>query len=270
MATNFPTSLDTFTNPNSGNTLDSPSHSIQHSDINDAVEAIEAKLGVGSSTAGSATAGYALVNTSGGTTSWTTIGTAGITSGTATNGQVLTANGSGAVSFTTLSSTSGLTLLNTTSFSAVANQPITQFSSTYDAYKIIITLTATSGDPILTMRVRNGSTDLSGADYYFGGVQNNTASATVSDFRSNGGTSFGFNSVSSAQAARFFVEITMLNPFATTATKINYQGFNGNGSGFFTFLSTGIVANSLSYDGFNFIASTGTMTGKVVTYGYNL
>jgi len=99
MATNFPTSLDTFTNPNSGNTLDSPSHSIQHSDINDAVEAIEAKIGVGSSTAGSATAGYALVNTSGGTTAYTTIGIAGITSGTAISTAPLISNGSGGVSF---------------------------------------------------------------------------------------------------------------------------------------------------------------------------
>lgn len=42
---NFPTSLDTLTNPASNNTLDSPSHSGQHSDVNDAIEAIEAKVG---------------------------------------------------------------------------------------------------------------------------------------------------------------------------------------------------------------------------------
>ena len=46
---NFPTSLDTLTNPASNNTLDSPSHSGQHSDLNDAIEAIEAKVGADSS-----------------------------------------------------------------------------------------------------------------------------------------------------------------------------------------------------------------------------
>ena len=71
MATNFPTSLDTFTNPNSGNTLDSPSHSVQHSDINDAVEALEAKLGVGNSPATSATANQVLNISSAGTSVWT-------------------------------------------------------------------------------------------------------------------------------------------------------------------------------------------------------
>ena len=44
MATNFPTSQDSFTNPSSGSSLSSPSHSQQHSDVNDAVEAIEGAL----------------------------------------------------------------------------------------------------------------------------------------------------------------------------------------------------------------------------------
>jgi len=70
VAINFPTSLDNFTNPVSGNTLDSPSHSLQHSDINDAVEALEAKLGIGASPAGSATSGYVLTAGTGGTTTW--------------------------------------------------------------------------------------------------------------------------------------------------------------------------------------------------------
>ena len=44
MATNFPGSQDNFTNPTSGSSLSSPSHSQQHSDVNDAVEAIEGAL----------------------------------------------------------------------------------------------------------------------------------------------------------------------------------------------------------------------------------
>jgi hypothetical protein len=72
VASNFPTSLDNFTNPSSGNTLDSPSHSLQHSDINDAVEALEAKLGIGASPAGSATSGQVLTAGTAGTTTWQT------------------------------------------------------------------------------------------------------------------------------------------------------------------------------------------------------
>jgi hypothetical protein len=41
MATNFPTSVDVFTNPIAGDSLNSPSHSAQHANANDAIEAIE-------------------------------------------------------------------------------------------------------------------------------------------------------------------------------------------------------------------------------------
>ena len=44
MATNFPSSQDSFTNPTSSDTLDSPDHAAQHTNVNDAVEAIELAL----------------------------------------------------------------------------------------------------------------------------------------------------------------------------------------------------------------------------------
>ena len=49
MAISYPSSLDDFTNPASGDKLNSPSHSQQHIDINNAVEALEAKVGADSS-----------------------------------------------------------------------------------------------------------------------------------------------------------------------------------------------------------------------------
>lgn len=49
MTTNFPSGLDDFTNPTSGDTLDSPDHATQHADVNDAVEALQAKVGVNGS-----------------------------------------------------------------------------------------------------------------------------------------------------------------------------------------------------------------------------
>jgi hypothetical protein len=49
MPTNFPTSLDALTNPVAGDSLSSPSHAGQHANANDAIEALEAKVGVNSS-----------------------------------------------------------------------------------------------------------------------------------------------------------------------------------------------------------------------------
>ena len=39
MATNYPTSLDAFVNPLSTDSQNSPSHSLQHANANDAIEA---------------------------------------------------------------------------------------------------------------------------------------------------------------------------------------------------------------------------------------
>ena len=49
MASNFPTSLDALTNPAATDPVTSPSHSAQHTNINDIAEAIEAKVGIDSS-----------------------------------------------------------------------------------------------------------------------------------------------------------------------------------------------------------------------------
>ena len=49
MATNFPENLDNFTNPNSDNPLSNPSHSEQHANANDAIEALQTKVGIDNS-----------------------------------------------------------------------------------------------------------------------------------------------------------------------------------------------------------------------------
>lgn len=51
MATGFPTSLDNLTNPTSTDTLDSVTvpHASQHANANDAIEALQAKVGVDNS-----------------------------------------------------------------------------------------------------------------------------------------------------------------------------------------------------------------------------
>ena len=46
MATGFPASLDALTNPISTDTLATPDHAGQHVDANDALEALQAKVGV--------------------------------------------------------------------------------------------------------------------------------------------------------------------------------------------------------------------------------
>jgi hypothetical protein len=46
MATNWPNSVQTFTNPTAGSALNSPSHADQHTTVNDTVEALQTYSGV--------------------------------------------------------------------------------------------------------------------------------------------------------------------------------------------------------------------------------
>jgi hypothetical protein len=54
MATSFPSGLDSFVNPSASDALDSGvvPHAAQHANANDAIEAIETKLGIGAGTIG--------------------------------------------------------------------------------------------------------------------------------------------------------------------------------------------------------------------------
>jgi hypothetical protein len=49
MATSYPSAIDTLVNPSSSNPLSSPSHSEQHTNANDAIEALETKIGINNS-----------------------------------------------------------------------------------------------------------------------------------------------------------------------------------------------------------------------------
>jgi len=164
----------------------------------------------------------------------------------------------------------GLVLLNTTSFSAVSSQAVNPFSATYDAYKIILTFTASSGAPAITFRARSGASDDAGGNYFYGGFRSDVNPAALVQFQGSSATSFGLGDISSAQALRYFMIMDIANPFATTATKVSYQIHYVNATSFFAVGAAGAVATTTSYDGYNIISSTGTITGKVVTYGYNL
>ena len=68
MSTVFPGAVDAFSNPAGTDTLGALSHAAQHANVNDAVEAVEAKLGTGASVAAS---GKLLVGTGAGASAWT-------------------------------------------------------------------------------------------------------------------------------------------------------------------------------------------------------
>ena len=67
MATTYPSTKQTFTNPTSTDPQNNPSHSSQHATANDTIAAIEDKVGTGASTP---TSGKLLRGTGTGTSAW--------------------------------------------------------------------------------------------------------------------------------------------------------------------------------------------------------
>ena len=95
----FPTALDNFSNPTASSDLSNPSHSQQHADLNDAVEALQLKVGITNS-ADTNSLDYKIANVVGGGGS-----------GTVTSVSVTTANGvSGSVATATTTPAITLTL----------------------------------------------------------------------------------------------------------------------------------------------------------------
>lgn len=112
MAVNFPASLDSFTDPSGTSLLTSPDHAGLHTDINGAVEALEAKVGVSS---GTPKANLAFLGSGNGTSSWgsvwnnATFGTPSVTGGTINNAIVGTPRITGGTASAFLLGTSQIT-----------------------------------------------------------------------------------------------------------------------------------------------------------------
>jgi hypothetical protein len=239
VASNFPTSLDNFTNPSSGNTLDSPSHSLQHSDINDAVEALEAKLGIGVSPAGSATSGQVLTISAAGTSTWST------------------------------PTPGGLVLINTTSFStsSAVSLPNNTFTSTYNGYFFTFNIVGSTALNI-TGKLRSGGVDNSSTIY---GQTSWSGSSSVAASGVASATSWSaLGQAYDADMKRNIVSMTLFNPQVSTrftyGHTIYLADINATPFPIQSYIGTNVTT---SFDSITFGTNTGTITGSISCYGFS-
>ena len=156
--------------------------------------------------------------------------------------------------------TTGLTLINNTSFTAQSTVSINDvFSATYTNYRIL-TIHSQGNNQAFLFRLRVGGTDASGSNYNRQLVRGITSSASSSQDASS--TFF----VLSSGDSTFGVGVTdIFRPFETERTKLISIGtIIGNITIFGADHSL-----STSYTGFTILPETGNMTGTVSVYGYN-
>jgi hypothetical protein len=182
-----------------------------------------------------------------------------------TTGQVLkkTSNTDLDVEWGTVSS--GLTLINTTSFSAVASQSVNDvFSSTYSNYVII---GSTSVERIQTLRVRVSGSDNTSSNYKF--LRNWYLQTGAPLSSQTTATSFDVNAGGNSTADVSSFNIQIFNPQATAKTRIlSWASSDDTGSGYGAgYTETfGYTTVDTSYTGFTAIFG-GNATGTIRVYG---
>jgi hypothetical protein len=168
------------------------------------------------------------------------------------------------------SSNQGLTLINTTSFSAVASQSFTSiFTSTYNNYRVVVNISAVSnndGDQFI--RVRSGSSDITSNYIYSSWVK--TSAATDISYNSGGASYVKLGAQDGASAAAQAYSFDIIAPLLTVSTKILANVSMQNDAGLWAGgVVSGLNFNATSYDGFTLHTQNGTFTGTASVYGYN-
>jgi len=183
-----------------------------------------------------------------------------------TTGQVLKKSSGTDLDVEWGTASSGLTLINTTSFSGVSSQSVNDvFSATYNNYLIVIddlVKNSGAGDLSIYLRLRVSATD-STTGYYWGQGYSLFASDTAGTGRVNNGNNF--SAAGCNDTVKGYSQIWLQNPFLAKTT--GYQSIQTRqDAGAY---SAGYNSAATSYTGFSLVAAANNMTGTVSTYGFN-
>jgi hypothetical protein len=191
---------------------------------------------------------------------WTSISGPSIPTGGST-GQVL-AKTSATDYATQWVAPSGLEFIKSQTIgTAVSSVTVTgAFSATYDAYQILVSGGAASGN--VAMRLRLGAA----ATGYNTMMLFNTWGSTGSPVTGGGNNLAYFNTLGFGTTSELYMNAQLVNPFATTKTQlISASEITSSGSS----VVTGLHTVSTSFTDFTILTVSGTLTGgTVAVYGY--
>ena len=171
---------------------------------------------------------------------------------------------------TSVATTGGSNSISTTgavsfaSASAVSLNDV--FSATYTSYRLIFNLQLSAASYIGT-RLRVSGTDNSSSQYIYSGPTLTSGNGVENSYSNGLTTSFN-------EMVRVTVDTTggifdLLDPFATKNTIITGQSIWNRSTTLINAVTYfGVLKNDISYTGFTFFPTTGTMTGTISVYGY--
>ena len=158
----------------------------------------------------------------------------------------------------------GLTLISTTTFSAVASQSINDvFSATYENYFLLTRITDMSVGDNVRIRMRVSGSDDSTSNYSRLGLRITTTVDRTAQYAT---TSYPVGETGTKKGA---FQTIIYGPFLAALTQFNGLITNGFQSPMENGFNMGAHNVATSYTGFTLLAESGTMTGNVSVYGYS-
>ncbi len=182
-----------------------------------------------------------------------------------TTGQVLKKSSATDLDVEWGAASSGLTLINTTSFSGVTSISLNNvFSATYDNYTVYLNITSFTASPTITIRMRASGSDNSSSNYRYSGVRVDAANANVAGINSGASTTNWVVLGSGSGGTSLFASLEFLQPFATARTSYSTNAFPQGGFGY---QGNGRLTVDTSYDGLTFISDDNNIAGNINVYG---
>jgi hypothetical protein len=268
MASDYPASVDAFPDPLVNSPLNSPSHAALHQDVNDAVEKIEVKLGVGVSPASGASDGQVLMADGSGGTEWASITADEIDSTGEPAQRVLASDGSGGAGW--VSNETGLVLITTGTLSSTFTNIVGCFSSEFRNYRIILDQVSLDPSGLIYWQLLNGTTPNT-ANYRWSLLGQTGLGAAVNT-ATNVGQPAAFTGIENAVGVGNLVLCTatmdIMGAFIAQRTFAHTSSISFPSPNAFRY---GLTMNndSVSYDGIRFLTQTAsTMAGNYAVYGY--
>lgn len=143
------------------------------------------------------------------------------------------------------------------------------FTSIYDNYRILLNVTAQTGDANFNARLRVSNSDNSSSSYSYAGIKVPTGGTLTLDATA-GTTLWKLGENYNTYDDFMNLSIDLFNPKATGNTKFNSQTFGGTTLGAYgTFIQSGVFNATDSFDSITFYPASGNINGTVRVYGYN-
>jgi hypothetical protein len=170
---------------------------------------------------------------------------------------------------TAIAAGDGLTLINTTTFSAQTSVAIDNvFSTTYQNYKVIISCTTqlTAGGSVFWASRNSGVTDTTSNSYSISGVAQASGTITALNLQNQASGFLGYSAFPSGTWGQISAEF--FRPFEATFTGFHSQSIGVNAAGSeANSQSNGMRRTSAAHDGITFTFPYAA-SGSIRIYGY--